>query len=289
MSRSQIACVIGTGSTAFVRLKSSDSSSAFSMTMCMTVNIGTDMLCGPKAKKAAHRLSEAIREWKHEPVALALSPAEMMPLPAWFPSEAAPEYLEHLCRIEAGYFLSEPEAWRWQRLPFGRSPGHHEGVEKQLLMFYPAKLANGIEGTLLTDHPVSMHCLHFAPLLHLSAITGSPMAVLELEERYVAYFVSREGVADHVAYWPVKSDSEREYFSIRELTASLFAQQNGVRVTGSAAGSVALERIADQSACALEPLGIPDSVTLSGVAKGYSSSTASVRAVSTALMALTIQ
>ncbi|HWR01779.1 MAG TPA: hypothetical protein VN371_07915 [Chlorobaculum sp.] len=284
MSRSQIACAIDDDTTTIVRVKSTGTSS-FSMTMCHTLNGGLEAMSGPKGRKAAMKLCSMLREWKDEPVALSYSPSEILTLPAWFPAETSRERRDSLCRMEAGYFLRNIEAWAWHSLAIERAPDQPAELEGQVLMFYPSEPVRSIEKELKQGYMVGMSGLHIEPVARLSAGTTEPFAVLELETRYAAYYVSVNGKIGYFRYWPIKNGNERDYFAISELTASPI-DGAPVMVTGSAADASAMRRISRETCRDLQPLGIPSRVSSTKNAGKGKSMTSVVRAVSTALMAL---
>jgi hypothetical protein len=284
MSRSQIACALDANTTTIVRVKSSGTSS-FTMTMCRTLNSGLTAMSGPKGKKAAQKLCSVLREWKDEPVAISYSPAEIRTLPAWFPATAQGDRRDSLCRIEAGYFLRNVDEWAWHVMAMAQTPDHPTEMKKQMLMFYPAEPARTIEKELQQGYMLGMSGLHIEPIARLSAGTTEPFPVLELEERYAAFYVSVDGKIGYFKYWPVKNGSERDYFAINELTSSPITGVP-VSVTGTAASDVAIKRIGRETSCTLQPLGIPSRVSSTKDAGTGKSMTSMVRAISTALMAL---
>jgi hypothetical protein len=284
MSKSQIACALDARTTTIVRVKSTGTSS-FTMTMCRTLNAGLDAMSGPKGKKTAMKLCSMLREWRDEPVAITYSPSEIMTLPAWFPAQSSPDRRDSLCRIEAGYFLRNIEEWSWHALAMEQTPDHPAELEEQMLMFYPAEPARSIEKELQQGYMVGMSGLHIEPVARLSAGTTEPFPVLELEERYAAFYVSVNGKIGYFRYWPVKSGNEREYFAITELTSSLITGVP-VWVTGTAADAPAMQRISRETSCTLQTLGIPARVSSTKNAGRGKSMTSLVRAVSTAIMAL---
>ncbi|RXK89454.1 hypothetical protein EST62_00240 [Chlorobaculum sp. 24CR] len=284
MSRSQIACAFDASSTTVARVKSTGHGS-FTMTMCRTIEGGMDDLGGPKAHRLAKKLVSMLREWRDEPVALSFSPAGLMPLPAWFTQDASPDNRDTLCRIEAGYFLDEADKWQWHDMALEPSPGQPAGVDRRMLLFYPLAPARFIENELRKQCRVEWRGAHVEAVARLSAVTGDALAVLELEERYAALSISANGKIGYFRYWPVKEASEREYFAITELTS---APLDGapVKVTGPAASAKVLERISHETARPLEPLELHPWVSAERGANKAKSPTATMRAVSTAIMAL---
>ncbi|TNJ38488.1 hypothetical protein FGF66_08520 [Chlorobaculum thiosulfatiphilum] len=284
MSQSQIACAFDAGSTTVARVKSTGHGS-FTMTMCRTIEGGMDELGGPKASRLAKKLVSMLREWRDEPVALSFSPAGLMPLPAWLPSGSSAEYRDTLCRIEAGYFLDEIERWQWHDMALEPAPSQPAGVDRRMLLFYPLAPARFIENELRKQCRVEWRGAHVEAVARLSAVTGDTLAVLELEERYAALSISTNGKIGYFKYWPVKEASEREYFAITELTS---APLDGapVKVTGPAASAKVMERISRETSRAIAPLELHPWVSAEKGANKAKSPTATIRAVSAAIMAL---
>ena len=281
MSRSLIACALEARTTTIVRVKS-PGSSTHTMTACRTLGYGLEALLGPKGKKASAKLSEALGEWRDEPLALSISPPSLLTLPAWFPANASKEQREALGKIEANYFLRNVDEWNWQSMPVAHCSDCHEGLEHQVIMFSAAEPAKRVVEQLGRRFRIGMAGLHFEPLVRVTQGSGEPMAVLELEEEYAVFFVSEAGRADCFRYWPVKHASEREFFAITEIGSS---PVDRVLVTGLAADAATMKRIAAATSRTLEPMGIPPQVSTAGV-KGCRPSTGVVRAVSMAMMAL---
>jgi len=277
-----IGCAIDGGTTTIVRVKSAGPSSCV-MTACRTIDFGLVALGGPKAKKAAGRISDALKDWDDEPVAMTVSPSSIMTLPAWFPAGSSQDKRERLSRIEAGYFLKNVDGWRWDSMPLTPCTERAEGLERQMIMFYEAEPARSLHDELGKRHRMEMSVLHIEPIVRLTEGSSEPQAVLELEEEYIAFFVSRKGRADSLRYWPVKNASEREFFAIKELGSS---PVGGVKVTGLAADPATVKRIASGASCSLEPLGLPPRITEGSELRGFRLSTGYIRAASTALMAL---
>ncbi|HHE32102.1 MAG TPA: hypothetical protein ENL07_05600 [Chlorobaculum parvum] len=284
MSRSQIACAFDTGSTTVARVKST-STGSFTMTMCRTIDGGLDALGGPKGMRLAKKLVSMLREWREEPVALSFSPAEIRTLPAWFPEQIASGSCDELCRIEAGYFLNNLESWRWHDMKLEPAAEQDNKLTRRMLLFYPSAPACFIERELQQHHDVRTSGVHLEPLARLSVGTGEPLAVLELEARYAALSISIDGKIDYFRYWAVKDASERDYFAVTELTSAPIGD-TPVMVTGSAASPKTIERIGRETPRTLEPLEIHKWVSAEKGAVKSKSPTATIRAASTAIMAL---
>jgi hypothetical protein len=284
MSRSQIALAFDAATTTVARVKST-SHGSFTMTMCRTIDGGLDDLGGARGANLCKKLFSALKEWRNEPVALTFSPSEIMTLPAWFPSGSPADYRDNLCKIEAGYFLNEVDSWHWHNMALEPNPGQSATLDRRMLLFYPVKPVRFVENELLKHYNVGWRGVHVEAVARLSAITGDTLAVLELEERYVALSISANGKIGYFRYWPVKEASEREYFAITELTS---APLDGapVKVTGPAASTKVIERISRETSRAIEPLELHPWVSAEKGANKAKSPTATLRAVSAAILAL---
>ncbi|NTU94334.1 MAG: hypothetical protein HGA56_10010, partial [Chlorobiaceae bacterium] len=216
MSRSLIACAIDTGTTTIVRFKSAGQSAGI-MTDCRTVRYGLEAMRGPKGAKTIGKLAAMLRKWDKEPVAISISPESIRTLPAWFPATASSELRDRLGRIEAGFFLKNVDEWSWDSMRLAPRMDHPKELEEQVIMFYPAEPARSIDEAPGLDRLIVAKALHFEPIVRLTSGTSEPMAVLELEKEYAAFFISRAGRADYFRYWPVKNENEREFFAIKEL------------------------------------------------------------------------
>jgi hypothetical protein len=277
-----IACAIDAEATTIVRVKSAGTMDCV-VTACRTVPLGIDAMSGPKGEKTAGKLSAMLDKLGDEPLAISLSPASILTLPAWFPAQATHEQKKSFGRIEAGFFLKRIEEWAWHTMPLRSGSDHPADLEGQIIMFYPALHARSIDEELGKKHRITSSGLHIEPIVRLTAGRDEPMAVLELEKEYTAFFVSRNGCAEYFRYWPVKNENEREFFALRELEAS---PADIVRVTGLRADARTVKRISDGSARRLLPLSLPFKASLAGEAGSCPESTGFIRAVSTAMMAL---
>ncbi|NTU53093.1 MAG: hypothetical protein HGA97_05195 [Chlorobiaceae bacterium] len=284
MSRSQIACAFSADSTTIARVKSTGTASC-TMTMCRTIDGGLDALGGSKGLKHARKLVSLLRQWRDEPVALTYSPEEILTLPAWFPPDTPAERSERFCRIEAEYFLKEVDAWHWHAMAMESESGETNALERQMLMFYPASPAKLVEHELRQHYPVSTYGVHFEAVARLSAGSGAILPVLELEKRYTAFYRSSKGKIGYFRYWPVRKEDDRDYFAITELTSSP-AGNTPVMVTGSEAAPNTLERISRATSFELKPLELQPWVSEAKGSGRGKSMTATIRAVSTAIMAL---
>ena len=281
MSRSLIACALEAHATTVVRVKSSEWPPC-TVTACRTVAYGIEELQGPKSKKAISKISKVIGEWADEPLAVSISPSSILTLPAWFPADASKEQRECLGRIEASHFLRNIDEWTWQAMPVDHDSERPEGLEHHLIMFSAVEPARSIVEMLAQRFRLCTKGLHFEPLVRLTAGSGDPSAVLELEKDYALFFVSRNGRAEYFRYWPVKHASEREFFAITELGSSPLEQ---VSVTGLAADAATLKRISAATSRTLEPLTIPPQVSMAET-RGCQASPGVIKAVSMGMMAL---
>jgi hypothetical protein len=281
MSRSLIACAIEAGTTTVVRAKNPEPSTC-TITDVLTVRYGLDGLLGPGGAKAAAKIAKTLRKWEGEPVALSVSPGELPLLPAWFPAGAPEELREQLCRMEAGLFFRQPDTWGWTHMPVADAREYPKGLDARVIMFYPLELRRVIEEAIGTRHPVERFGLHVEAIAGLVGGSDEPVAVLELEEGYASFMVSRMGRVEYYRCWPVKNPGEREFFAITELGAS---EIDSVSVTGLAADGASVRRIASGASRTIDPLVIPHRIGMEGKSNNRTPATGLARAVGTALAA----
>jgi hypothetical protein len=284
MSRSQIACAFDADHTTVVRVKSTGTA-LFTMTMCRTIDGGLNDLGSTKGLKIARKLVSSLKAWREEPIALAFSPPEILTLPTWFPAGSTDDQRDRLCRIEAGYFLDDVESWLWHDMALERIPDQPAALDRRMLMFYHSRPGRLIVNELLEFSAVGWRGIHIEAVARLSAITGEPMPVLELEEHYTALYISTNGKIGYFRYWPVRNAAERDYFAVTELTSAPLGGLP-VKVTGSAASSRSLDRISRETSCTIEPLELHPWVSTEKGAGNSKSPTATIRAACTAIMAL---
>jgi hypothetical protein len=283
MSTSLIACAIDTKECAIVRLKSS-SGNGYSLSACKTLPFGLDDLAAGKEKRLLKKLDSHLDGWPDEELALCISPNHYLPLPVSFPAYASEEQCREYCRIEAQYFLSQPEEYHCDCAGYGMNQnGPHE---KKMLLFYPAE-----PGRRTIEHFAATHRIIFSgtpqhPLLHLSKFTGEAQVILELEKNYLLLRVSREGRIQQFSCREVKNRAEIEYFTIKALVENPLCRETEVQLTGSLADKAMMKRIQNETSITLRPLSIPSSIPISNPDKFPLSSATTVKAISTALMAL---
>lgn len=282
MSKSQIACAFESRECAVVRLKTSGNS-GYTLCACKSLPLGLDDLAAGKGKRILKKLGGYLREWPQEEIALCVKPETYLPLPTSFPANATPEECREFCRIEASYFLSQPDKYHCDFTGYGNGNGLHE---RQLLLFYPATPCKTAYGHFAANHRVGFTGTPQLPLIHLSSLTDEPQVILELEENYVLLTVSRKGRMEKFAFRQVKSREETEYFTIRKLLDNPLYRDTGVQVTGSKADKAMIALIGRETSLTMKPLGLPRSIPISNPDKFSLSSSAAIKAVSTALMGL---
>ncbi len=286
MSTSLIACAIDTKECAIVRLKSS-SGNGYSLSACKTLPFGLDDLATGKEKRLLKKLDNHINGWPDEELALCISPKNYLPLPVSFPANSSVEQCREYSRIEAQYFLNQPEAYHCDCTGYGMNQnGPHE---KKMLLFYPAE-----PGRRAVEHFTTMRRLIFSgtpqrPLLHLSKFIGEMQVILEIESNYLLLRVSKEGRIEQFSCREVKNRTEIEYFTIKALIENPICREAEVQLTGSLADKAMMKLIQKETSIVLRPLSIPPSIPISNPEKFSLSSAVAVKAISTALMAMAEQ
>jgi hypothetical protein len=283
MSTSLIACAIDTKECAVVRLKTSGRNE-YSLSACKTLPFGLGDIASRKGKKVLNKLESHLNEWPDEELALCFGPQSYLPLPASFPANANSEECEKYCRIEAGYFLNQPEKYHCDYTGYG---GYHNGAhENKILLFYPAEPCRTASEYLSTKHRIVFRGTPQRPLLHLSKFSGDPQVILELEHDYILLTVSKDGRMEKIFCREVRNREEIEYFTIRALVDNPVCRETDVQVTGAMTDKTITTLIRRETSISLKPLSIPASIAINNPQKLPVSSAAAVKAISTALMAL---
>ncbi len=287
MSKSQIACSINTTECSVVRLKTSGST-GYSLSAYKTFPLGLSDLASGKGRRILKKLERHLKEWGKEDLALCVEPGTYLPLPAYFPIDANPDECKEYCRIEAGYFLAQPEQYRCDHTGYSDtvSNGSHK---KHLLLFYPLEHCTRASEHFSGYHQIVFNGSPQLPLFHLSKLSGEPQVILELEKNYVLLTVSRNGQIEKFSFHHVKNKEEREYFTIKELLDNPVCCETYVQLTGTMADRIITGLIGKETSIALKPLTIPPSISIINPQRFSVSSASAVKAISAALMALSKQ
>ncbi|NMW17619.1 MAG: hypothetical protein HKK66_01060 [Chlorobiaceae bacterium] len=285
MSKSQIACSINATECTVIRLKTSGST-GYILSTCKTLPSGLGDLAAGKGKRILNKLERHLKEWHNDDLALCIEPETYLPLPAYFPADASNDDCEKYCRIEAGYFLTKPEKFRCDHTVYrdNISSGSHK---KHLLLFYPDEHFGTVSEHFSVNHRIVFFGSPQLPLLYLSKLTGERQVIIELENNYVLLTIASNGLIEKFSFHRVKNREEREYFTIKELVDNPVCRETGVQVTGAMADKIMLARIGRETSTVLKTLGMPPTIFISNPHNFSISSASAVRAISTALMALT--
>jgi hypothetical protein len=283
MSNSLIACAIDTKECAIVRLKTSGSK-GYSLSACKTLPFGLGDLASRKGEKVLKKLENHLNEWPDEELALCFGTTSYHPLPTSFPATASAEECETYCRIEAGYFLNQPEKYHYDCTSYGSSQsGAHE---KKILFFYPAEPGRTATEYFSTKHRITFKGTSQQPLLHLSKFREDTQVIVELENNYMLLTISKDGRMEKMFCREIKNREEIEYFTIKALVDNPVCRETEVQVTGAMADKTLITLIQRETSITLKPLSIPPAIALNNPQKLPLSSSAAIKAISTALMAL---
>ncbi len=283
MSTSMIACAIDQRECAVVYMKKSGGN--YSLSGCKSLPFGLDDLASTKGIRLLNKLDRHINEWPDGELALCFGPKSYIPLPASFPANASAEKCSEYCRIEAQYFLSQPEEYNCDCTAYGMNRnGLHE---KKMLLFYPATEP----GRRVSEHLAATHRIVFngtpqLPLLHLSRFTAEKQVILEIESNYLLLTESKEGRIEKFSCREVKNRKESEYFTIKALVENPICRETEIQLTGTLADKAMMRLIRKETSMTLKPLSLPSSLSISNPEKFSLSSAVAVKAVSLALMAL---
>ena len=283
MSKSLIACAIDTNECAVVRLKTSGDN-AYSLGGYKTLPFGFGDLASGRGTRMLKKLDSYIKEWPDEELALCIVPENYLLLPAVFPAHASSKKYQEYCKIEARYFLSQPDDYDCDCASYG--DGKNRLHEKKMLFFYTAE-----SGRRTSEHFSATRRILFSgtpqlPLLHLSKFTGKAQVILELEQNYLLLTIARDGRIEQCSFREVKNRKELQSVTIKELADSPVCRETEVLVTGTQASKSMTRLIQKESSLTVKPLSIPPSIVLNNPGKFSITSAAAVKAISTALMAL---
>ena len=283
MSKRLIDCAIDTKECAVVRLKTSGDN-AYSLGGYKTLPFGFGDLASGRGKRLLKKLDSFIKEWPDEELALCIGPERYLPLPAIFPNHASSEKYQEYCKIEARYFLSKPDEYDCDCTNYG--DGQKGLHEKKMLFFYTAE-----SGRRVSEHFSATRRILFSgtpqlPLLHLSKFTGEAQVILELEQNYLLLTVSRGGRIEQCSCREIKNKKELQSVTIKELVDNPVCRETEVQITGTLAGRSMTRLIQRETSLTVKPLSIPPSILLINPGKFSITSATTVKAISTALMAL---
>ncbi|NTW68256.1 MAG: hypothetical protein HGB23_00220 [Chlorobiaceae bacterium] len=285
MSKSQIACNIDQRECSVVRMKTSGSD-GYSLSSSKTFPFGTDTLASPKSERHWKKLIAEIGRWPGENLALSVEPLSCHPLPATFSANVTHEAAREYCRIEAAYFLHRPEEYLSDITGCTSDSFAGDRLEKKLLIFYPAEPCLTAKACFAATHPVNFSGSSIPSTLYLSKLTARAQVLLELEEKHMLLAVTKNGQMEKFVYRKVKNREEARYFTIKELLDNPVCLETDVQVTGKLADRAMTKMIQKETSVNLVPFSIPSSIAISNPNKFRITSPSTVRAISTALMAL---
>ena len=286
MSTNLIACAIDQKECAIVRMTKSGGNH-YSLGTSKILPFGLHDLASAKGKRLLKKLDSHLNEWPDEELALCVGPTNYLPLPVSFPANTSAEKYREYCRIEAQYFLSQPEAYDCDCADYGMNQnGLHE---KKILLFYPAAASRSVAEHLAATRRIVFNGTAQLPLLHLSKFTAGKQVILEIESNYLLLTESGEGRIGQFSCRETKNRKESEYFTIKTLVENPICRENRVQLTGTLVDKAMTKLIKKESSMTLQPLSIPPSLSISNPSKFSISSAVTVKAVSTALMALDTQ
>ncbi len=285
VSKSIIACTIDYKESALVRLKTSGIS-GYTLCDCKTLSHGLDSLASGNDKRLLSKLKGYCGAWKEEMLAFSISAESLLPLPTCFPVDASADESQEYCRIEAGYFLNNPEEYGCDIASYANDQTRGNN---RLLLFYPAEPCRKVTANFSDNHQMLFTGTAQLPLVYLSKFTEVPQVILELENNSVLLTISRNGVIEKLSFHHVKNREEAEYFTMRELMENPICQTTALQVTGTRADRAMMLLIAGETSLPPLPLSIPPSLSISNPQRFSTSSPTVVKAISTALMALAEQ
>ncbi len=284
MSTSLLACAIDARECVIIRLNTSGDSE-YNLSGCKTFPFGLEELASTKGSRLLNKLDNQLNEWPDEELALCITPTNYLPLPVSFPANLSAERCREYCRIEAQYFLSQPEEYDCDCTAYGI---HQNGAhEKKMLLFYPAAASRKVSEHLAASHRLIFNGTPQLPLLHLSRFCAGRQVILEIESNYLLLTESIEGRILQFSCQEVKNRKESELFTIKALVENPLCGETEIKLTGTLADKAMTRLIRKKTSMLLKPLNIPPSLSINNPFP--ISSAVTVKAISTALMALDSQ
>ena len=283
MSKSLIAFAIDTKECAVVRLKTLGDK-GYSLCGYKTLPFGFGDLASGRGKQLLKKLDNHLKEWPEEELALCIRPNSYYPLPACFPANASSEQYREFCKIEARYFLSQPDTYDCDWTNYGNDKSWPH--ENKILFFYNAEPGRRAAEHFSANHRVVFSGTPQLPLLHLSKFTKEAQVILELENNYLLLTVSRDGRIEKVSCREAKNRKELQHFTIQELADNPICRETEIQLTGTLASKSMIRLIQKESSLTVKPLSLPPSIPVNNPERFSITSAAAVKAISTALMAL---
>ncbi|TCD47857.1 hypothetical protein [Chlorobium sp. N1] len=284
MSRSMVACAVDALESSVVRLKTSGGD-GFILSGCRTVPAGFRELTSPKGQRTLKRLAAHAAKWAGEPLALTVAYDTYHPLPALFPAGATAEECAGCSRLEASYFLSEPDRYRCDILPFTTEA--EEGAhERKLLVFWPEAARGSIARAFEERHGLSLESTPVKTAVGMSKLSAEPTVLLELESGHLLLLVASGGAVEHFSHRQVRNRDESRYFALRELSEAGLPAGTPVQLRGELADRAMRELIKHESGFEPTAQALPPTISVSGMSKSVASSPSALVAIMTAIQAL---
>ncbi|NTV93348.1 MAG: hypothetical protein HGA72_08835 [Chlorobiaceae bacterium] len=289
MSKSQLACAIGTTQSTIARIKISENGT-IDISTCNTIQAGVHDLLGGRNHRGVKKLLALTKKWRNDPIAITLSQTEYRALPAYFPPHAEAEVARERCAIEAEHFLLQPEQYRWEHMSYGKKSTDCS-AEKKLILFYPSEPSRIAAAYFSKQCRVIFSGSPMLPFVHLSRYQQDPLIILELENNSVMLCIAEKGRMIYFSYRKVKNQSEKEYFSLQSLKEASLLHDAVVQIAGTGADMATTALIEKETTCRPRPLSLPEALseTVIGIDSTKEMPASAIQAISTALMALACQ
>jgi len=224
MIQSIVACAIDAEESSIVRMKSSTGEGRI-LSGYRSFPFGRTAIASTQGKRLLKKLTSFAAQWRGENMAIALTHETLHPLPAYFSHGASPETRHEYSRIEAAYFLENPDSHQCDSIAYGDSD-KKEPYEKPSFSFTPTPACNWLKRQFIENHPIIFKGSHIPPLLYTHGCSGEPQAILEITGDYVMFLIANGRRLSHFSFRPINSREEAEYFAIKELQEATF-QRNG--------------------------------------------------------------
>jgi len=284
MSQSIVACTIDADESSIVRLKSSTGEGRI-LSAYRSFPFGRTDITSPQGARLLKKLGSYAAQWGGENMAITISHDTLHPLPAYFAHNATPETRQKYSRIEAAYFLDNPDGHLCDAIAYSEN-GRERAYEKSLLLFYSDTCLKSAEKQFMENHPIIFKGSHILPLLSMNEYCSEPQAIIEITGDHVMLLIANGGKLNHFAYRPVNSHDEAEYFTIKELQDAPLSKEIVIQAADTGIKKGFRKLIKKETGLDFAPLSLPQSIAISGLKNTKALSSSAVKAIAAGLMAL---
>jgi len=246
---------------------------------------GRTDIASPQGARLLKKLESFAAQWRGENMAVSVSHETLHPLPAYFSYNATPAARQEYSRIEATYFLENPDGHLCDAIAYSES-GRDTAYEKDLLLFYSDACLKAVEKQFMENHPIIFKGSHILPLLYMNECCSEPQAIIEITGNYVMLLIANGGKISHFSYRPINNREEAEYFAIKELQEAPLAKEMVIQTAGTGIKRSLGKLVKKETGLEFAPLSLPESIAISGLKNANGLSLSAIKAIAAGLMAL---